>query len=118
MDEQKQSCCCRLTEAEKRRYRARTEVLKALAHPARLWMTEQLENGDRCVCEFVDALGVDFSTVSKHLTVLRQAGIVESRKEGKQVIYSLRTPCLLKFISCVEKVLEQNAEAHACLLKK
>jgi len=106
-------CRCRLSEAQKRVYRARAEVLKALAHPARLWMTEQLEEGERCVYEFVEALGVDFSTVSKHLTVLRRAGIVDSRKEGKQVIYSLKTPCLLKFMQCVEAVLESDARDRA-----
>jgi ArsR family transcriptional regulator len=106
-----------MTEQEKPILVAKTQVLKALAHPARLWMAEQLGEGDRCVCEFVDALGVDFSTVSKHLSVLRQAGIVVSRKEGKQVVYSLKTPCLLNFMHCVEAVLESKAEAHACLLK-
>jgi ArsR family transcriptional regulator len=114
---EEKKCCCRLSESQKLQYRARAEVLKALAHPARLWMAEQLGEGDRCVCEFVDAVGVDFSTVSKHLSVLRQAGIVVSRKEGKQVVYSLKTPCLLNFMHCVEAVLESKAEAHACLLK-
>ena len=107
-------CTCRLTELEKMRYRARADVLKALAHPARLWMAEQLSEGERCVCEFVEVLGVDFSTVSKHLSVLRQSGIVESRKEGKQVIYSLKVPCLLDFMHCVEAVLENTAREHAC----
>ena len=50
-------------------YQAKAKVLKALAHPTRLWMTEQLADGERCFCEFVDAVDVDFSTSSKHLPV-------------------------------------------------
>ena len=99
-----------MTDQEKKVVAAKAEVFKALGHPARLWIAEQLSEGEKCVCEFVDALGLDFSTVSKHLTVLRQAGIVQSRKEGKQMFYSLRVPCLLNFMHCVEAVLENSAK--------
>ena len=98
--------------AEKAKYAAKANVLKALAHPVRLWMAEQLAGGERCVCEFVDELDLDFSTVSKHLAVLRQAGIVEDDKRGKQVFYRLRVPCVLNFMHCVEEVLLRNAERH------
>lgn len=92
---------------------AKAKVLKALAHPSRLWMAEQLESGEKCVCEFVDALGFDFSTVSKHLSVMKQAGIVEDDKRGKQVYYTLKVPCILNFMNCVEAVLENNAKGRA-----
>ncbi len=59
-----------MTEQEKIQYEAKTRVLKALAHPTRLWMAEQLADGERCVCEFVDKVDADFSTISKHLSVL------------------------------------------------
>ena len=85
---------------------AKTKVLKALAHPARLWMVEQLEGRERCVCELVDGLGLDFSTVSKHLLVLKNAGVVADEKRGKQVFYSLRVPCVLNFMHCVEAVIK------------
>ncbi len=87
---------------------AKTKVLKALAHPARLWMVERLEGGERCVCELVDGLGLDFSTVSKHLLVLKNAGVVVDDKRGKQVFYSLKVPCVLKFMHCVEAVMERG----------
>ena len=106
-----------MTDQEKKVVAAKAEVFKALGHPARLWIAEQLSDGEKCVCEFVDALGLDFSTVSKHLTVLRQAGIVQSRKEGKQVFYSLKVPCLLNFMHCVEAVLENSAKEQVCLIK-
>jgi len=106
-----------MTDQEKKVVAAKAEVFKALGHPARLWIAEQLSDGEKCVCEFVDALGLDFSTVSKHLTVLRQAGIVQSRKEGKQMFYSLKVPCLLNFMHCVEAVLENSAKEQICLIK-
>ncbi len=61
---------------EKALYEAKAAVLKALAHPTRLWMVGQLAGGELCVCKFVEALDADFSTISKHLSVLKQAGIV------------------------------------------
>jgi ArsR family transcriptional regulator len=88
-------------------------VFKALAHPTRLWMAEQLADGERCVCEFVEAVDADFSTISKHLSILKQAGIVQDDKRGKQVYYTLKVPCILNFMHCVEEVLRSNAAAQA-----
>ena len=98
-------------------YEAKAKVLKALAHPTRLWMTEQLADGERCVCEFVDVVDADFSTISKHLAVLKQAGIVEDDKRGKQVFYKLKVPCVLNFMNCVEAVIKSEARAQAALIK-
>lgn len=86
-------------------YKTKAVVLKALAHPTRLWMVEELAKGPRCVCEFVAALDVDFSTVSKHLSILKGAGLVEDEKQGRQVSYRLTTPCVVGFLSCVEEVM-------------
>ncbi len=94
-----------MTRDEKAVLAAKAKVLKAMAHPARLWMIEQLEGGERCVCKLVEGLGLDFSTVSKHLLVLKNAGIVADDKRGKRVFYSLRVPCVLKFMRCVEAVI-------------
>lgn len=96
---------------------AQVQVLKALAHPTRLWMAEQLAKGERCVCEFVEVADVDFSTISKHLLVLKQAGIVEDEKRGKQVFYRLKVPCVLQFMHCIDAVIESQAKAHAALIK-
>jgi ArsR family transcriptional regulator len=71
-------------------------------------MAEQLAGGEKCVCEFVNAVDFDFSTISKHLAVLKQAGIVEDEKRGKQVFYRLKVPCVLQFMGCVEAVLKAN----------
>jgi ArsR family transcriptional regulator len=92
------------------RYEARAQILKALAHPARLLMVEELADGERCVCELTEKVGSDMSTVSKHLAVLKGAGIVADEKRGMQVFYTLQTPCALNFLSCVESVLKANAK--------
>lgn len=106
-----------VTDQEKNLIEAKAKVLKALAHPTRLWISEQLSEGEKCVCEFVDQLDADFSTVSKHLSVLKQSGIIESDKRGKQVYYTLKVPCVLSFMSCVEAVIESNAKEQAALVK-
>ncbi len=90
-------------------YESRAAIIKALAHPSRLFMVDELARGERCVCELTEMIGDDISTVSKHLTVLKRAGIVEDDKRGLQVWYRLRVPCILKFFGCVEDVLAANA---------
>ena len=92
--------------ASERRFQRRTKVIKALAHPSRLAMVDALATGERCVCDLQALVGADMSTVSKHLSLLREAGIVLSEKRGLQVFYRLRVPCLLSFFSCVDAVFE------------
>ena len=94
----------------KERYEARARVAKALAHPSRQLMLDALADGEMCVCELTRLVGADQSTVSKHLAILRQAGIVGDRKEGVMTFYSLRIRCLQGFWECVESVLRQNLE--------
>ena len=90
------------------KYKARAEIIKAMAHPTRLFIVDELSRGERCVCELTAMIGDDISTVSKHLSILRNAGIVSDEKRGAQVFYTLRVPCVLNFFSCVESVLRTN----------
>ena len=94
------------------KYETRATIIKALAHPTRLWIAEELSQGERCVCEFADKIDADFSTISKHLTILKQAGIVEDDKRGKQVFYTLKVPCIMNFMGCVEAVIESQLKSH------
>lgn len=88
---------------EKKTCQEEAEVFKALGHPTRLWIVKQLADGqEHCVCEFVDAIGVQFATISQHLTILRQAGILESDKRGQSVFYRLRCPCILDVVTCIQ----------------
>lgn len=90
-------------------FEARAKVLKALAHPSRLFMVDELSRGERCVCELTEMVGADMSTVSKHLSVLKSAGIVADEKRGMQVYYRLKTPCILRFFDCVNDVMTENS---------
>ena len=96
---------------------ARTRVLKAMAHPSRLFIIEELEKEERCVCDLTAMIGADVSTVSKHLSVLKQAGLVVDDRRGNQVFYRLQVPCILNFFGCVESVLETQARAQTACLK-
>jgi len=80
--------------------------MKALAHPTRLFLVEELARGERCVCELTEMVGADVSTVSKHLAQLRTAGVVQDDKRGTQVFYSLRCSCALNFFHCIDEVLQ------------
>lgn len=94
---------------------ARAKIIKAMAHPSRLFIIEELEKEERCVCDLSEQIGADVSTISKHLSVLKHAGIVIDDKRGNQVFYRLRVPCIMNFFGCVESVLESNARVHAAL---
>ena len=91
----------------------KAQVLKAMAHPSRLCVVEELAKQERCVCELTEIIGADMSTVSKHLTVLKQAGIVADEKRGAMVFYRLRVPCLSKLFDTVDSVLECSARQLA-----
>ena len=99
------------------RYEARARIMKALAHPTRLFIVDELAKGERCVCELTEMIGADTSTVSKHLTVLRSAGIVQDQKRGLMVYYTLRVPCIVNLFGCVEGVLLANLEEHMAMVK-
>lgn len=102
----------------KKLYAAKAKIFKALAHPTRLWITEKLRDGEQCVCEFVKVIDADFSTISKHLSVLKQAGIVTDEKRGKQVFYKLKVPCILNFMGCIDAVIIKQIEEQMALLEQ
>jgi DNA-binding transcriptional ArsR family regulator len=97
---------------------ARAKIIKSIAHPTRIFIVETLSKHPRCVCELTDMIGADISTVSKHLSILKNAGIVDIEKRGTQVWYSLKCPCILDFINCVESVIRDNARWMAELARK
>jgi ArsR family transcriptional regulator len=91
-------------------FEARAQIMKALAHPSRLMMVDALAHGELCVCDLTALVGHDMSTVSKHLSILKKAGVVEDDKRGKQVYYRLKVPCVLKFFNCLESVMAARKE--------
>ena len=98
------------------RFEARAGIIKAVAHPTRLFIVDELSRGERCVCELTEMVGADTSTVSKHLLLLKNAGIVQDDKRGTQVFYQLTMPCVLRFLDCVETIMRENAESRMSLV--
>ena len=98
------------------RYEARARIIKAIAHPTRLFLVDELFKGERCVCELTEMVGADISTVSKHLSILKNAGIVKDEKRGQQVFYRLLCPCVLEFFGCVEEIMATSAKSHMAMV--
>jgi ArsR family transcriptional regulator len=89
---------------ENDRYIYMATVMKALAHPTRLFIVDRLHEKPCNVSELTAMVGMDISTISRHLAVLRQVGIIGSRKQDNQMIYSLLCPCVLDMYKCVVKI--------------
>ncbi len=89
--------------AKHRKDRVAAEVFKALGHPARVRMLRSLAEGERCVCDLVEVSGLGWSTVSRHLSVMKAAGVLADEKRGKQVIYRLELPCAGRFLACLDQ---------------
>lgn len=85
--------------------RSQAQVFKALGHPARLQMVSALGVGEQCVCELTELVGLDMSTISRHLAVLTAARVLVSEKRANKVFYRLRTPCVLAVLSCLGEAL-------------
>jgi len=94
----------------------KAEVIQAMAHPIRLAIVEYLADGQRCVCDIVEHCQAQRSNVSRHLSVMLKAGVLDSQKEGLKVYYRLRTPCITNFLGCVEEVLKERMQSQAELL--
>ena len=92
------------------RIERRVAVIKALAHPSRLAIAEALQGGEQCVCDLRELVGSDLSTVSKHLSLMREAGLVEMEKRGVNVYYRLRCPCLLSFFESVVSLVPASSK--------
>ena len=103
--------------ATQARFEARARIIKAMGHATRLFLVDQLSRQERCVCELTEMVGADMSTVSKHLAVLRNAGIVQDEKRGSSVYYRLRVPCIMNFFECVESVIESTAKEQLALVR-
>ena len=95
-------------------YESQSRIIKALAHPTRLFMVDKLSDTPLCVCELTELVGDDISTVSRHLLTLKKAGIISSEKVGLKVIYHLEMKCIMKFVKCIEAV-SNNKNCEKCI---
>jgi DNA-binding transcriptional ArsR family regulator len=89
-------------------FKKQARVLKALANESRLKIVDRLSRGECSVGELTELVGSDRTTVSKHLAVLRSHGIVDDRREGNVVFYTLLTPCVMNFFSCASQVIKER----------
>ena len=91
-------------------------IFKALGHPSRLLMVHALRDGEQCVCDLQALVGDDMSTVSKHLSVLREAGVVSTERRGTSIYYQLSLGCLDTFLRCTGELVEQQILSRVKLL--
>lgn len=91
-------------------FRQASEVFKALSNPNRLLIVDALAKGERCVADLTALVGLDMSTVSNHLSVLRNVGILKDERRGTQVFYTLRKPCLLNLFCCLDEFNQADCE--------
>jgi len=83
----------------------RARVFKALAHPVRLELVELLKQGPACVCELAARFPLGLPAVSKHLALLREAGVIRSQRDGTRILYRLVMPCMLESFSCIDRLI-------------
>ncbi|UDQ99339.1 metalloregulator ArsR/SmtB family transcription factor [Lentisphaerota bacterium WC36G] len=82
----------------------KANIFKALGHPTRLMIVEAVSHGELCVCDIQSLAKLDMSTVSKHLTILKNANILASEKRGKFIFYNLRCDCIKNFIKQLDNI--------------
>jgi DNA-binding transcriptional ArsR family regulator len=101
----------------RKQYEARANIAKALAHPSRLLILDLLQEREMCVSELTEQVEADQSTVSKHLAILREAGLVEARRKGASSYYRVSCSCLSGFFSCIEAVLQSDLKSRRAAVK-
>jgi ArsR family transcriptional regulator len=98
-------------------YEKQAEIVKSVAHPLRISVINFLKDGEQCVCDIAEHIGSERSNVSRHLSVMVNAGVLGYRKEGLKVIYKLKAPCILDFFKCVTTLIKQQAKETEKLVK-
>jgi len=86
-------------------YQAKAEFFKTLGHPARIRILELLSERDHAVHELLEQIEIEPSNLSQQLAVLRHTGLVEQRREGGQVVYSISVPETSELLMAARRVL-------------
>lgn len=98
-------------------YKLKAEFFKTLGHPARIRVLELLAAGDRSVGELLPEVGLESSNLSQQLAVLRRTGVVEARKDGNTVIYSITSPDIADLLAVARRVLTGMLSDQVAVLK-
>lgn len=99
-------------------HRFKAEFFKTLAHPARLAILEQLRSGEKSVNELQAAVGADQSTISQQLAKLRNGSLVDSRKDGTTVYYSVRDPMIFQLLDVARQIFNNHLISHQELMQQ
>lgn len=94
------------------------EILKGLGHPTRIMIIETLRGGERCVCEIMDELALEQSNVSQHLAVLRKLDILNFRKDGLKMMYSVRHPEVFTVLDLLKTMIATHAQETLDVIKE
>jgi DNA-binding transcriptional ArsR family regulator len=97
--------------------RARARVMKALSSPVRLKIVDELSRGERCMCDLQPLFPMNKSTLSRHVTALKNVGIVSERRDGVRGYLKLQTPCIMSVFDCTMGVIRAEAKRQAKLAK-
>jgi DNA-binding transcriptional ArsR family regulator len=89
-------------------YQVKAEFFKTLAHPARIRVLELLRDGDRTVGELIPEVGIEASHLSQQLGIMRRANLVQSRKDGATVVYSVSNPMIFELLDVAKKILTSS----------
>jgi ArsR family transcriptional regulator len=99
-------------------HRFKAEFFKTMAHPARLAILDHLRNGEKSVNELQALLEADQSTISQHLARLRSGNLVDTRKEGTTVFYSVRDPMIFQLLDVAREIFNSQLISHQALLQQ
>ena len=95
-------------------YKEQAKVFKALCDENRLIILEMLQGGEKCACHLLEDLSISQSTLSHHMNILCESGIVTGRKEGKWMHYSIDTSGSKKVIELLQEIVVRNMDCD-CL---
>ena len=98
-------------------YEQQADIAKAMGHPLRIAVIDFLKDGPQCVCDIAEHVGSERSNVSRHLSLMVNAGILEYQKQGLKVIYKLKCPCILDFFKCMSGVIKERIRQKSRLLR-
>jgi ArsR family transcriptional regulator len=98
-------------------FEKQAKIVKALAHPIRIAVVNYLRDGPMCVCDIAKHVRSERSNVSRHLSVMTSAEILDNYKDGLKVMYKLKRPCILEFFSCIKRCIIEQARDDQKLLK-
>lgn len=108
--------CVKLVGMQEEKFKAKAKIMKALSSPIRLMIIDELSRGEICICELQPMFQINKSTLSRHVSALRNVGIVSGRRDGVRLMLKLETPCILQIFDCTMGVMKAEAKRHMKLV--